>query len=131
MHIVNHKYTDSWVQVTAMKWHLLCEKFSWVFLPQLLYHRSRGRKEECVPGFSFKLHDCKILKSNFFPYMHAVEKECIARRRKRCNLVMRPEHSAQCATLARRLYEEKVTHYYSSDYSSPVKTWVLVSSSLF
>lgn len=72
-----------------------CQHFSWFFLLQVLYHKSRGREEECIPGFSFKIHDCKILKSNFSLYMQAVQKECIARCRKGSSLVMRPECSTQ------------------------------------
>lgn len=54
---------------------------SHVFLPQILYHKSRGRDKKYMPGFSFKLYGCKnptspFIQMQYMQYMQCSETHC-------------------------------------------------------
>lgn len=62
----------SWIQVAVIKHFFFFQVRNSVFLPQVLYRKSRGRDQEYMPGFSFKLHGCKTLKNSFSLHIDAV-----------------------------------------------------------
>lgn len=72
MYIFRHTYRKLDAGCCHKKfWVFFCEKFSF-FLPQVLYHKSRGRDGEYIPVFYFKFCGWKTLKMCFSLYTHAV-----------------------------------------------------------
>lgn len=72
MYIVYHKHRKLDTGSSYKTFFFFFQVRNSVFLPQVLYRKSRGRDQEYMPGFSFKLHGCKTLKNSFSLHIDAV-----------------------------------------------------------
>jgi len=92
MYIIYHKYRKLDTG-SCYKTFVFLVRNCHVFLPQVLYHKPRGRDEEHRPGLSFKLVWLQNTKKHPLPLYTHSKKEHIARYRKGYSLVMRLQNS--------------------------------------